>query len=79
MRGMALQPVNPPQVNCMGGQEPSEHNEFVISRIANRQGKTSDVRRLDEHRGNNGGQIVGDIRRDTGDAKDNRNDRRGNQ
>jgi hypothetical protein len=42
MRGMGHGPVNPHQVLSMVGEDPHDHDEFHVTRITNRQGKTSD-------------------------------------
>jgi hypothetical protein len=56
MRGMGHGPVNPPQVNDMGGLVIDDDAEFVVNRLAssrpNQQGKTSDALGITEHRGN---------------------------
>jgi hypothetical protein len=51
-RAMGLVPVNARTVTSVMGLGPTIEDEFVISRVANRQGKTSDIRNFDEHRGN---------------------------
>ena len=52
-RGMGLVPVNPPKVTSVVGHSPDYDNEFVITRLTIRDGKTSDDQRSDDHRGNN--------------------------
>ena len=55
MRGMALGPVNPHQVNRMGGVDPVSEDEFTVTHLTstrlNNRGKTSGDRQVTDHRG----------------------------
>ena len=51
-RAMGLPLVNAHQVTSVEGLEPDHDSEFVISRLNNLNGKTSDAHRSEEHRGN---------------------------
>ena len=42
MRGMGIPPVNQHQVSSMVGKHPTNDDEFVVTHITKRQGKTSD-------------------------------------
>ena len=51
MRGMALGPVNPHQVNRMGGVDPVSEDEFLVTHLSNLLGKTSGGHQAADHRG----------------------------
>jgi hypothetical protein len=57
MRGMALGPVNPHQAINMGGQDPPDHDVFVVTRLnsirhQDAAAKTSGGQQVTDHRGN---------------------------
>ena len=72
MRGMGLVPVNPHKVTSMVGQGPDIDDEFLVTHLSNRLGKTSGGQMNSDHRGN---------RRPDDDTADDRrlNDKKGNR
>ena len=52
MRGMGLVPVNPQKVTSMVGHSPDIDNEFLVTHLSYRLGKTSGGQMNSDHRGN---------------------------
>ena len=56
MRGMAIRPVNPLQATSVVGLGAAPEDEFLVTHIRNRNGKTSGGRDATDYRENTSGQ-----------------------